>query len=145
MLGSLGVMVAALVLIVTGWAYADAVIAAAIGLFVLPRAWQLARSALRVLLEIAPPNLDVRAVHDRLSELPGVKDVHDLHIWTITSGYDVASGHLTLDDHAEPGITLRSAIEVLRGRFAIAHVTLQLESPGATGCASALRTTRSEL
>ena len=130
LLGSVGVIVAGVILITTGWPYADPIIGAAIGLFILPRAWRLGREALRVLLEIAPAQTDIPALEERLRGLPGVADIHDLHVWTLTSGIDAASGHLSLDDGAELEDVLRRATEVLRDEFDVRHVTLQCEPQG---------------
>lgn len=129
-LGSAGVIVAGVILLTTGWPYADPIIGAAIGLFILPRTWRLGRAGLRILLEIAPPGLDLADVERRLAALPGVGEVHDLHVWTLTSGLDAASGHLRLHDGVELGSVLRAATELLEHDFKIAHVTLQCEPAG---------------
>lgn len=140
MLGSAGVIVAGIILITTGWPYADPIIGAGIGLFILPRAWRLARDALRILLEMAPPDVDVAAAQDELCALAGVVDVHDLHIWTLTSGMNMASGHLTVRSALDVGPVLRAARRLLAERFDVTHVTLQCEPQDAglecaTGCA----------
>jgi cobalt-zinc-cadmium efflux system protein len=129
MLGSAGVIVAGVILLTTGWPYADSIIGAGIGLFILPRAWRLGRDALRILLEMAPPGVDVVAAKRELAALPGVADVHDLHIWTLTSGMNMASGHLAVATAADVGPVLRQAGELLEERFEVTHVTLQCE-PG---------------
>lgn len=129
-LGSAGVIVAGLVLIFTGWPYVDPIVGAGIGLFILPRTWRLGRSALRILLEVAPEGMDVPGVERRLSEVPGVASVHDLHIWTLTSGLTAASGHLTLRPDAELDQVLTGATSLLTGEFDIKHLTLQCEPPG---------------
>ena len=102
--GSVGVIVAAVVVATTGWEETDAIVAIGISLWILPRAWHLAGSALRVLLQVAPVDVDLDAIHRRLAALPGVVDVHDLHVWTLTSEMDVASAHVmvspTADAHA---------------------------------------------
>lgn len=126
-LGSVGVIVAGIVLLTTGWPYADPIIGAGIGLFILPRAWRLGRSALRVLLEIAPPAIDVPELRRRLGALPGVEEVHDLHVWSLTSGLDAASGHLTLRDAGCLDSVLTAATTMLRDEFGVEHVTLQCE------------------
>lgn len=128
-LGSAGVLVAALILMTTGWEQADPIVGVAIGLFILPRAWRLGRGALRILLEVAPPEVDVEQVLARLRELPGVADVHDLHIWTLTSGLEAASGHLRLSSDAASATVLRDATALLREEFHVDHVTLQCEPP----------------
>ncbi|MBX6356852.1 MAG: cation transporter [Micromonosporaceae bacterium] len=131
--GSAGVIVAAAVIALTGWQYADPIVAVAVGLFILPRTWQLARAAVRILVQAAPAHLDVTAVRNRLAEVPGVLDVHDLHVWTLTSGMEVASAHLTLDPGAEVGPVLAAARESLQDDFRIEHATLQVEPAGSPG------------
>ncbi len=106
-LGSAGVIVAGVILITTGWPYADPIIGAAIGLFILPRAWRLGRDALRVLLEIAPRDIDVGEIEARLTALPGIAGVHDIHVWTLTSGMPMATGHIAIDPCADSGEVLR--------------------------------------
>ena len=130
MLGSAGVIVAAVVLMTTGWQYADPIIGAGIGLFILPRTWKLGRSALRILLEVAPEGTDVEEVRRRLAAVPGVAGVHDLHVWTLTSGMDAATGHLILADGATVGEVLARATTVLDEEFGIGHATLQCEPEG---------------
>ena len=126
-LGSAGVIVAGVVLLVTGWPYADPIIGAAIGLFILPRTWRLGREALRILLEIAPRGVDVEELQRRLDALPGVRGVHDLHVWTLTSGLEAASGHVELESESDLRAVLESATEMLEHEFGINHVTLQCE------------------
>ena len=130
MLGSVGVIVAAIIIITTGWPYADPLIGAAIGLFILPRTWKLMGQALRILMEVAPPGLDVGEVESRIKELPGVADVHDLHIWTITSGLDTATGHVVLDEDAEPSAVLNRVIGLLAEEYHVTHATIQCEPAG---------------
>lgn len=129
-LGSLGVIVAGVILITTGWQYADPIIGAAIGLFIVPRAVRLGRDAIRILLEVAPKGLDVDALQGRLASLPGVRSVHDLHVWTLTSGLNAASGHLVLADGVPLGSVLQDAIALLEREYGVRHVTLQCEPPG---------------
>ncbi|MER7417168.1 cation diffusion facilitator family transporter [Micromonospora peucetia] len=136
LLGSLGVIGAALLITTTGWWWADPVVAVAIGMFILPRTWRLGRAALRILVQAAPEHLQVTAVHDRLAAVPGVAEVHDLHVWTLTSGMEVASAHLTMEPDAEVGAVLGAARAALHDDFKIEHATLQIEpgaSPGACG------------
>ena len=129
-LGSAGVIVAGVILLLTGWPYADPIIGAAIGLFILPRTWRLGREALRILLEIAPRGVDVPEVQRRLASLPGVRSVHDLHVWTLTSGLEAASGHLCLESESDLRRVLERATELLEHEFNINHVTLQCEPIG---------------
>ncbi|SBT45551.1 cation diffusion facilitator family transporter [Micromonospora auratinigra] len=131
LLGSLGVIAAAMVIALTDWWWADPVVAVAIGLFILPRTWRLGRAAVRILVQAAPEHLQVTAVHDRLAAVPGVAEVHDLHVWTLTSGMDVASAHLTMHPGAEVGEVLAAARAALHEDFRIDHATLQIE-PGAS-------------
>jgi cobalt-zinc-cadmium efflux system protein len=133
LLGSAGVIVAAVVIATTGWRYADPLVAVAVGLFILPRTWRLGRAAVRILVQAAPAHLDVTAVQAALAGVPGVCDVHDLHIWTLASGMEVASAHLTLEPRAEMGTVLAAARERLHAGFDIDHATLQIEPAGATG------------
>jgi len=136
LVGSLGVIGAALLIATTGWWWTDPLVAVAIGLFILPRTWRLGRAALRILVQAAPAHLQVTAVHDRLAAVPGVAEVHDLHVWTLTSGMEVASAHLTMAPGAEVGAVLGAARAALHDDFQIEHATLQIEpgaSPGACG------------
>src|SRR3954447_26654507 len=108
--GSVGVIVAAIVIATTGWDPIDPIVAAIIGVWILPRAWRLAASALRVLLQVAPAHLALDAIRDELMALPGVVDVHDLHVWTLTSEMDVASAHVMVGPDADAhGVLTRRA------------------------------------
>lgn len=133
LLGSVGVIAAAGVIAVTGWSYADPIVAVIVALMILPRTFALGRAAVRILVQAAPERLDVGDVRDRLAAVPGVCDVHDLHVWTLTSGMDVASAHLSLEPSAEVGAVLATARETLHEEFAIDHTTLQVEPVGAGG------------
>ncbi|MBM0239919.1 cation transporter [Micromonospora sp. ATA32] len=136
LLGSLGVIGAALLIGLTDWWWADPLVAVGIGLFILPRTWRLGRAAVRILVQAAPEHLQVTAVRDRLAAVPGVAGVHDLHVWTLTSGMEVASAHLTLEPGAEVGPVLAAARAALHEDFHIDHATLQVE-PGASAGACA--------
>jgi cobalt-zinc-cadmium efflux system protein len=133
LLGSVGVIIAAVVIAFTGWSYADPIVAVVVALMILPRTFALGRSAVRILVQAAPEHLDVAVVRDRLAAVPGVCDVHDLHVWTLTSGMDVASAHLSLEPAAELGMVLATAREALHEDFAIDHATLQVEPVGVGG------------
>jgi cobalt-zinc-cadmium efflux system protein len=133
LLGSVGVIVAATIIGLTGWWYADPIVAVVVALMILPRTFALGRSAVRILVQAAPEHLDVAVVRDRLARVPGVCDVHDLHVWTLTSGMDVASAHLSLEPAAELGTVLTSAREALHDDFDIDHATLQVEPVVAGG------------
>ncbi|MGC7099477.1 cation diffusion facilitator family transporter [Amycolatopsis lurida] len=127
MIGSFGVLLSGLITLTTGWRYADPIIGVAIGLFVLPRTWTLARRALRILFQHAPHGVDVGRISEELSALPGVSDVHDLHVWTLTSGMEVASAHLTVEPAAAHSDVLVEAQNLLAGTYGIEHATLQVE------------------
>jgi len=131
MLGSVGVILAALVVMLTGWTIADPIIGAAIGLFIVPRTWILLKGALRILLEGAPAHVDTGLLRQRLIEVPGVVDVHDLHVWTLTSGLDAMSGHLVVGDMARAGTVLAAARDAMHEDFGITHVTIQIEDAAA--------------
>lgn len=126
MIGSVGVIASAIIIWTTGWAYADIVVAAGIGLMVLPRTYRLMRDAVRILMEAAPPHIDVPALERRLGEIDGVVEVHDLHVWTITSGVEAASSHVTVRDADVMHPVLDAARAVL-GEAGIDRVTIQVE------------------
>jgi cobalt-zinc-cadmium efflux system protein len=130
MLGSVGVLLAGVVMLVTGWAYADPLVAIAIGLFVVPRAFGLGRQAVRILVQAAPAHVDVPLLRHELAALPGVHDVHDVHVWTLTSGMEVGSAHLSIDAEADPGTVLSAARRLLRDAHGLPHFTVQVEPPG---------------
>lgn len=132
---SLGVIAAAAVIALTGWDPIDAIVAVAIGVWIVPRAWRLAGSALRILIQAAPPGFDVGRLQTDLAAVPGVVDVHDLHVWTLTSDMDVASAHLMVAVGTDPHGVLDQARDVLREHYDIAHATLQVEPDDHTGCA----------
>ncbi|MEV6276270.1 cation diffusion facilitator family transporter [Nocardia sp. NPDC051832] len=135
MLGSIGVLISGLVTLLFGWRYADPVIGIAIGLFVLPRAYSLGKHALRILFQHAPADLDVAQVDTALTDLPGVRSVHDLHVWTLTSGMEVASAHLVIAGDANPATVLNEAQLLLAENYRLSHATLQIELPdSATEC-----------
>src|SRR3954463_9041522 len=129
LIGSVGGLLSGALTLLTGWRYADPIIGVAIGLFVLPRTWTLARRALRILFQHAPQGVDVGAITAELAALPGVADVHDRHVWTLTSGMEVASAPLTLAPPAKQSDVLTEAQNLLASRYAIEHATLQVEAP----------------
>lgn len=132
--GSVGVIVAAVVVASTGWDAADPIVAIAISVWILPRAWRLASSAVRVLLQVAPEHVDLAAVKADLAALPGVVDVHDLHVWTLTSEMDVASAHVMISPAADAHAVLDQARATLVDHR-IAHATIQVEPDDHEGCA----------
>jgi cobalt-zinc-cadmium efflux system protein len=133
MLGSLGVLVSGLVTLLFGWRYADPVVGVAIGLFVLPRAYNLGCHALRILFQHAPEGVDVAAVTAGLEAIVGVREVHDVHVWTLTSGMEVASAHLVAGEDADHAEVLAAAQVLLAEEHHLPHATVQVEPTG-TGC-----------
>lgn len=133
-LGSIGVIAAALLVGWTGNAWWDTVIALAIAAFVVVRAVMLGREVLGVLGQHAPQGKEPAELTRALLAVEGVAEVHDLHVWRLTSGMDVATAHIVTGASAVPGEVLVAASATLRERFSIAHATLQIEAPGASGC-----------
>jgi len=132
-LTSVGVILAAIVMRVTGWYYADPIISAGIGLFILPRTWRLLWEAVGVLLEGTPADVNMAELRQALSEVPGVAGVHDLHVWSLTSGVNAMSVHAVLADGANHDAVLAAVRESAAHDFHISHVTVQVES---TSCAA---------
>jgi cobalt-zinc-cadmium efflux system protein len=133
-LGSVGVIVAAIVWGITGWTWVDPVIGAVIGVFILPRAWRLGHEALNVLLQAAPARLDMTALRAELAAISGVVDVHDIHVWTLTSEMDVATAHLMVSVGTDSHAVLDQARQLLADRHGITHATLQVEPDNHHGC-----------
>ena len=132
--GSVGVIVAGLLVAATGSALWDTVVALAIALFVAVRAVFLAREVLAVLGQHAPAGIHPPDAEAALAAVPDVVGVHDLHLWTLTSGMHVATAHLVCRDGADPTRVLTDAAGVLRDRFAIDHATIQVEPSSAQAC-----------
>lgn len=135
--GSAGVIAAALLVAGSGDAWWDTAIALAIAGFVVVRAIALGREVLAVLGQHAPHGLHPTELAQALRGVPGVTGVHELHVWTLTSGMDVATAHLVAADQADSAAVLDAAAQVLRDRFSIAHATLQVESPATNTCQGA--------
>ena len=128
-LGSIAVVVAGVIILVTGFTQADAIASAFIALMIVPRTLSLLRSAVDVLMEATPRGLHLEEVRDHILEAEGVVDVHDLHAWTITSGIPVVSAHVVLRDGARPDLVLDELCRCLAGDFDVEHSTFQLERP----------------
>ncbi|WP_371663932.1 cation diffusion facilitator family transporter [Streptomyces sp. NBC_00280] len=133
-LGSLAVLISAVVIIATGWQRADPIASVVIGLMIVPRTWKLLRETLDVLLEAAPRGVDMAEVRAHIVALPGVEDVHDLHAWTITSGMPVLSAHVVVSSEVLSGIGHEKMLHELQGclgdHFDVEHCTFQLEPSG---------------
>jgi cobalt-zinc-cadmium efflux system protein len=127
-LGSVGVIIAAAVIHFTNWTPADPIVAIAIGLWVLPRSWTLLSESVNVLLEGVPRGLQLDAIHASLLAIPGVSDVHDLHVWSITTGKNTLTAHLTLDNPAIDTQTILQQANRAIEAFGITHSTVQIEA-----------------
>ena len=127
MLGSIGVILAALLMMWKGWRLADPIIGAGIGLFIVPRTFGLLKQAVHILMEGTPANVDVSILESKLLAVAGVSAVHDLHVWTVTSGFDAMSCHLVVNDFSTARSVLKQARIVMRDEFGIDHVTIQVE------------------
>jgi cobalt-zinc-cadmium efflux system protein len=127
-LSSLAVLLAAGIVLGTGWTLVDPIASAAIALFIVPRTWHLLRQAVNVLLEGVPAHLELSAIEGAITEVAGVRRVHDLHVWTLTSGREAMSAHVVVDDVRESDRLLEELHAVLHARFGIDHTTIQLET-----------------
>jgi cobalt-zinc-cadmium efflux system protein len=126
LLGSIGALAAGAIILATGWMRADAVISILISVLILGSAWRLVKESADILLEAAPAHIPLDRVHDRIASIPGVASVHDLHVWTVTSGVIAMSGHLLVQNPAENQRILE-AVQDRLGNLGIAHVTVQME------------------
>ena len=131
--GSVGVAVAAITIVLTGWLEADPLISILIGVLVLASSWSILRDSTSILLEAAPRGLDTRSVGEALAAHPGVVEVHDLHVWTITSGFPALSAHVLVGRGEDCHGTRRELERELATRFGIEHTTLQVDHVGEQG------------
>lgn len=127
LLGSVAVIIGALLIRFTGLTWIDPVLGALIGLWVLPRTWTLLKASVNVLLEGVPEGINLNGLRAELAALPGVTEVHDLHVWSVTSGMHMLTVHLVMPD---PAPALQTQVEALAHRHGIEHVTVQIERPG---------------
>jgi cobalt-zinc-cadmium efflux system protein len=127
-LGSLGAIAAGLLMLLFSWYLADPIISVAVSLLILKSAWSLIRHTVHILMEGTPPSIKQDEVKQALEAIEGVIELHDLHIWTITSGMDSLSCHLLIDDHCDGQALLQKALHVLEEEFQIQHTTVQLET-----------------
>jgi cobalt-zinc-cadmium efflux system protein len=134
LLGSLAVIVAAVLILITGWMPFDAIASLVIVVVIIPRAWLLLREVVDVLLEATPHGVDLAEVREHIKQVRGVVDVHDLHAWTITSGVPVLSAHVIVDhaciNEGRSGEVLDRLGDCLGGHFDVSHCTFQLEPVG---------------
>ena len=127
LLGSVGVIAAALIILATDWGYADPMISVLIGALVLGSSWTILRESVDILLESTPAGVDAREVARRMLAVDGVRDVHDLHIWTITSGFPALSAHVLVSRGEDCHDRRRQLERLLAVEFGITHSTLQVE------------------
>jgi cobalt-zinc-cadmium efflux system protein len=133
LLGSLGVAVAAVVILATGWVEADPLVSILIGVLVLVSTWSILRDSTTILLESTPRGIDAGALGQRLVSAPGVVEVHDLHVWTITSGFPALSAHVLVSPGEDCHARRRELERLLRDEFGIEHTTLQVDHAVAAG------------
>lgn len=127
LLGSVGVIVAAVIILTTGWLYADPLVSVLVGLVVLASSWGVIRDSVRILLEASPKGIDAERVGNAMASHPGVSEVHDLHVWTITSGFPALSAHVLVPEGEDCHARRLELDEMLEREFGIAHTTLQVE------------------
>ncbi len=128
--GSVGVIVAAGVILLTGWRYADPIISVVIGVLILGSSWKLLRESTNILLESTPKDVDAEKVGRKMASIPGVQEVHDLHIWTITSGFPALAAHVLVGASENCHDRRRDIEAVLARDFGIEHTTLQVDHAG---------------
>lgn len=126
-IGSVGAIIAGILMSLFSWYIADPIISVIVALLILKSAWGIIKSTVHILMEGTPANVDAEQVEKTLLRIPGVKDVHDLHIWTITSGLDSLSCHLSVDDSVDCQTVLQQAISQIADEFHIEHTTIQVE------------------
>jgi cobalt-zinc-cadmium efflux system protein len=130
MLTSVGVMIAGVIMLTTGWYYADPLISAAIGLLIFPRTWRLLKEAINVLLEGTPKDVDIHELRTSLEKTPGVKNVHDLHVWSLTSSVNAMSAHVVKETGYSQNQLLKALTDTTVNNFKISHTTFQIEEEG---------------
>jgi cobalt-zinc-cadmium efflux system protein len=126
-LGSVGAIIAGLFMLLFSWYVADPIISIIVALLILKSAWGVVKHSIHILMEGTPITIDQHEVKSTLAEIEGVIDVHDLHIWTITSGLDTLSCHILIEDHKEDQVILQQAIDRIKDKFKIEHTTIQIE------------------
>lgn len=127
MLGSLGVIAGAVLIMFTGWTWVDPVVAIGIGLWVLPRTWILLKDTTQILLEGVPRGIDLKELRTAIAATPGVGGVHDLHVWSLSSDDHSLSAHVELGEGADFDAVRAAVVEMLHERYEIKHVTIQPE------------------
>ena len=128
LLGSIGVIVSAVVILLTGWTAADALASAAIAVLILFSSWSMIREAVDILMEAVPRHIDLEALRYALEQVPGTSEVHDLHVWTLTTGRYALCAHAVVEDGAPSDRVLGDMTDRLAERFDIHHATIQIET-----------------
>lgn len=128
-LGSVAAITAGVLIVAFGWVWADAVTSVVISAIIVFGAWRLIRDSVNVLLEGTPSHINIRSVEDAIRNHPRVVDVHDLHVWTITSGMEALSVHIVHNEDVNGTEVLRSVRSELHEKFGIDHLTIQMETP----------------
>ncbi|AIY04143.1 cation diffusion facilitator family transporter [Planococcus sp. PAMC 21323] len=129
-LGSVGAIVAGLLILLFDWTIADPIISVVVALLILRSAWSILQNSLHILMEGTPRDLDLEEITTHLLKIDGVVDVHDLHIWTITSGLDQFTCHIDIDENVNEQQVLQQAIKLVHEICDIEHATIQIEKPG---------------
>ena len=129
LVGSAGAILAAVLILTTGLIIADPIISIIVGFLILYSSWKLVRESVDVLLETVPAHIDLSAVRQAINDIPGVDQVHDLHVWTVTSGLIAMSGHAVVAEPDQNQRVLREIHSAMRDSFGISHITVQLERP----------------
>lgn len=127
-LGSIGAIVAALIILVTGWTLADPLVSCLIGILILYTSWELVRESVDILMQSVPRGIDTADVQRAMEQVTGVLKVHDLHVWTVTSGVFTLSAHAVIQESGDPQTILDQMEARLKSAFAIEHTTIQLET-----------------
>jgi cobalt-zinc-cadmium efflux system protein len=134
-LSSVGVILAGVIIMMTGWQRADSLASALICVGIVVSSFWLVRDSVQILLEGTPAHLELEEISAALGALPGVKSVHDLHLWSVTKGIESMSGHVVVESARHTAAVLRAGAKLLKERFHLTHVTLQVETSGHPECA----------
>lgn len=128
MLGSIGVIAAGIIIMITKFYLADPIVSIGLAAFILPRTWRLLKKSVHILMEGAPINISYEEVKEAILQIKGVTGVFQLHIWTITSGFDALSAHVVVMDTGKSESILKEITSLLENRFKISHITIQIET-----------------
>mgnify|MGYP005830428125 CR=1 FL=1 len=131
-LGSVGAILAGAIMLIFDWYWADPIISVLVALLILKSAWGIISHTVHILMEGTPSGIEVQRVRNELENIPGVKNVHDLHIWTITSGMNLLSCHILIKDEEDDQVILQKAIHLIEEKFHIHHTTIQVERSSLT-------------